>query len=224
MKVLYLNITLSSKLTIEDSKSYKEKYLETEYCLEKHLKIQELDCILFSDEVECNQVKEMTKDITCSVIRGVTRNKSITSFSVRVLPLPDGSIECLLKDNHTIQALSLIVPDNPLLSPLNIVEVNTPLRALSISNIYYSNKLTTSLLPHFKGLQNLSLFCKSLSPSLLFQSHPSLVSLSVESRAIYPAAYATQLFIILQFNTTLKGLRMAFNDEKIFSKEVCTNL
>ena len=47
-------------------------------------------------------------------------------------PLPDGVIEQLLKDNNTLQALSLNIPDKLLPSSLNIVEVNTPLTALEI--------------------------------------------------------------------------------------------
>ena len=46
------------------------------------------------------------------MINGVTGNKTITSFSLEVdpnvSPLSDGTIEHLLKDNHTLQTLKLV--------------------------------------------------------------------------------------------------------------------
>uniref|UniRef100_A0A1X7UAG4 Uncharacterized protein n=1 Tax=Amphimedon queenslandica TaxID=400682 RepID=A0A1X7UAG4_AMPQE len=68
--------------------------------------------------------------IISSVVRGVTKNKAITSLTlcvnfrdnIPIPPLPDGVIEQLLKDNNTLQALSLDIPDELLPSSLNIVE------------------------------------------------------------------------------------------------------
>uniref|UniRef100_A0A1X7SMK1 Uncharacterized protein n=1 Tax=Amphimedon queenslandica TaxID=400682 RepID=A0A1X7SMK1_AMPQE len=137
-----------------------------------------------------------------SVIRGVTRNKTIISLIINdPLPLPDGVIEQLLKDNNTLQALSLYIPDRILSSSLNIVEVNTPLTALEIGR-KRSSKLMTSLLPHIKGLHCLILH-DPYPPHLLFLSHPSLHTLTLP---LDTAESAIELFTILQTNTTLKAL------------------
>uniref|UniRef100_A0A1X7T550 Uncharacterized protein n=1 Tax=Amphimedon queenslandica TaxID=400682 RepID=A0A1X7T550_AMPQE len=159
-----------------------------------------------------------------SVIRGVTRNKSITSLTIHVPfapppPLPDGVIEQLLKDNNTLQALSLDIPDRLLSSSLNIVEVNTPLTALEIG--WWSSKLmTSSLRPHIKGLHCLIL-TDPYSPHLLFLSHPSLHTLTLP---LDTAESAIELFTILQTNTTLEALSVDIKEERVYTSSMGTSL
>ena len=157
-----------------------------------------------------------------SVIRGVTRNKTITSLTIHVNappppPLPDGLIEQLLKDNNTLQALSLNIF---LPSSLNIVEVNTPLTALEIGGWRCSRLMTSSLLSHIKGLHCLILD-EPYPPHLLFLSHPSLHTLTLP---LDTAESAIELFTILQTNTTLKALSVEIEEERVYTSSMGTSL
>ena len=190
---------------------------ELEKCIEMNSTLQEM-------KIKCNGKNEITSTII-SVIRGVTRNKTITSFTIHVYdtpppPLPDGVIEQLLKDNNTLQALSLDIPDELLPSSLNIVEVNTPLTALEIGGGWRSSKLmTSSLLPHIKGLHCLIL-PDPYPPHLLFLSHPSLHTLTLP---LDTAESAIELFTILQTNTTLKALSVEIK-ERVYTSSMGTSL
>uniref|UniRef100_A0A1X7SHA9 Uncharacterized protein n=1 Tax=Amphimedon queenslandica TaxID=400682 RepID=A0A1X7SHA9_AMPQE len=177
-----------------------------------------------------NEEKKITSTII-SVIRGVTRNKTITSLTIYVQlgddppPLlnarPDGVIEQLLKDNNTLQVLSLDIPDQLLPSSLNIVEVNTPLTALEIGRWRSSSELmTSSLLPHIKGLHCLIL-PDPYPPHLLFLSHPSLHTLTLP---LDTAESAIELFTILQTNTTLKALSVEIKEEGVYTSSMGTSL
>ena len=184
-------------------KTDKQTALELEECIAINSKLQEL-------KIESYQTQEdetTTLTIT-SIIRGLARNKSITFFTVSLYhsrpTVPDGVIEQLLKDNNTLQALSIMMYDKHLPSSLNIVEVNTPLTALEIQ----SSKLMTSLLPHLKGLHCLILDDPH-PPRLLFDTHPSLHTLSLP---LDTAESVIELFTILQTNTTLKALRVTIKE------------
>ena len=184
-------------------KTDKQTALELEECIAINSKLQEL-------KIESYQTQEdetTTLTIT-SIIRGLARNKSITFFTVSLYhsrpTVPDGVIEQLLKDNNTLQALSIMMYDELLPSSLNIVEVNTPLTALEIQ----SSKLMTSLLPHLKGLHCLIL-PEPHPPHLLFDAHPSLHTLSLP---LNTAESAIEFFTILQTNTTLKALRVKIRE------------
>ena len=130
-----------------DNTYYTDKCTELEKCIEMNSTLQEMK-IIYEGENEITST-------SISVIRGVTRNKTITSLTIAVEhiygttppPLPDGVMEQLLKDN-TLQALSLDIPDELLPSSLNIVEVNTPLTALEIVGKWRrrSKLMTSSLL------------------------------------------------------------------------------
>ena len=199
MKILHL--IMSPTIPTVDNTYYTDKCTEIEKCIEMNSTLQEM-------EIQYTLGDETSTII--SVIRGVTRNKTITSLTIRVvapplLPLPDGVIEQLLKDNNTLQALSLNIPDRLLPSSLNIVEVNTPLTALVLGG--WSSKPMISLLPHIKGLHCLIL-PKLYPPHLLFLSHPSLHTLTLP---LYTAESAIELFTILQTNTTLKALSVEIN-------------
>ena len=195
---------------------------DLEKCIEINSSIEEM-------KFTCKLGKLGTSAFT-SVIRGVTRNNTITSLtlennSLRRPPppcLPDGVIEQLLKDNNTLQALSITV--GLLQSSLSIQEeeIHTPLKALEIRG-WGSHELMRSLLPHIKGLHCLILILPvPHPPHLLFLSHPTLHTLSLQ---LYTAESAIELFTILQTNTTLKALGVGIEEEGVYtSSAVGTSL
>ena len=201
IKVLHL-LTEHLKLKDENTNSilHTDKYSELETCIAMNSTLLEMN-LLF----KYNDNPTVTQTIT-SLINGVTGNKAITSFSLEVdpnfSPLSDGTIQHLLKDNHTLQTLKLNIPDYAL-SSLNIVEVNTPLTTMDIGSLG-SHKLSTSLLPHIKGIHCIKLYHPYQS-HLLFHSHPSLQQLNLP---LYTSESVIELFTILQSNTTLKSLRV----------------
>ena len=214
LKILHL-IMFCPTIPTVDNTHYTDKCTELEKCIEMNSTLQEMKIKLF----ERNKI---TSTII-SVIRGVTRNKTITSLTIDVPiapPLPDGVIEQLLKDNNTLQALSLNIPAELLPSSLNIVEVNTPLTALEIGG--WNSNLMTLLLPHIKGLHRLILL-KPYPPHLLFLSHPSLHTLTL---LLDTAESAIELFTILQTNTTLKALSVEIWKERVhvYTSSMSTSL
>ena len=212
LKILHLIMERPAIPTI-CNKCYTDKFTELEKCIEMNSTLQEM-------KIDCQGVYEISSTII-SVIRGVTRNKTITSLtliSFAIFPLPVGIIKQLLKDNNTLQALSLNISDELLPSSLNIVEVNTPLTALEIG--WSKNKLTSSLLPHIKGLHCLILL-EPYPPHLLFLSHPSLHTLTLP---LDTAESAIELFTILQTNTTLKALSVKIEEERVYTSSMGTSL
>uniref|UniRef100_A0A1X7T840 Uncharacterized protein n=1 Tax=Amphimedon queenslandica TaxID=400682 RepID=A0A1X7T840_AMPQE len=205
LKILHLRMNDPIIPTV-DNTYYTDKCTELEKCIEMNSTLQEM-------KIAYEGKEEISSTIT-SVIRGVTRNKTITSLTIHVNDapppsLPDGVIEQLLKDNNTLQALSLNIDDR-LLPSMNIVEVNTPLTALEIGRRWRrSEPMTLSLLPHIKGLHCLILH-EPYPPPLLFLSHPSLHTLTLQ---LGTAEDAIELFTILQTNTTLKALSVEIEEE-----------
>ena len=201
IKVLHL---LTEDLTLKDDNAnsilHTDKYSELETCIAMNSTLLEmkLHCI-FNDKFTAS-----FKTIT-SLINGVTGNKTITSFSLKVTYKftfqSDVAIEHLLKDNHTLQILKLDIP-----SSLK-VEVNTPLTTAEIG----SQWLSTSLLCQCKGLRCLKLH-HPYQPHLLFHSHPSLQQLDLP---LDTSESVIELFTILQSNTTLKALRVRIKNEDI---------
>ena len=218
LKILHLRMIEPTIPTV-DNTCYTDKCTELEKCIEMNSTLQEM-------KIEC-QGKIQITSIIISVIRGVTRNKTIASLTIESLtihvlfppPLPHGVIEQLLKDNNTLQALSLNIHGKLLPSSLNIVEVNTPLTALEIG--WRSSELmTSSLFLHIKGLHCLILH--PYPPHLLFLSHPSLHTLTL---LLYTAESAIeQLFTILQTNTTLKALSVKIKEERVYTSSMGTSL
>uniref|UniRef100_A0A1X7T658 Uncharacterized protein n=1 Tax=Amphimedon queenslandica TaxID=400682 RepID=A0A1X7T658_AMPQE len=200
-----------------DNIYYTDKCTELEKCIEMNSTLQEM-------KIEYDRDNEITSTII-SVIRGVTRNKTITSLTIHVdtpppPPLPDGVIEQLLKDNNTLQALSLDISYELQPSSLNIVEVNTPLTPLVIGGRRGSKLMTSSLIPHIKGLYCLILY-DPYPPHLLFVSHPSLHTLTL---TLDTAKSAIELFTILQTNTTLKALSVEIKEERVYTSSMGTSL
>ena len=220
LKILHLIMNRSTIRTV-DNTYYTDKCTELEKCIEMNATLQEMEIVFFGEN-------EITSTII-SVIGGVTRNKTITSLTLEVSLdcdndarpsyLPDGVIEQLLKDNNTLQALSLNMHDELLPSSLNIVEVNTLLTALEIGE-ESSKLMTSSLLPYIKGLHCLILH-EPYSPHLLFLSHPSLHTVILP---LDTAESAIELFTILQTNTTLKALSVEIKEERVYTSSMGTSL
>ena len=216
LKILHLIMNYPTIPTV-DNTYYTDKCTELEKCIEMNSTLQEM-------KIEYEAKEEITSTII-SVIRGVTRNKTITSLTLHVPyppppPLPDGVIE--QKNNNTLQALSLDISDGLLPSSLNIIEVNTPLTALEIRVGWWSSSklMTLSLLLHIKGLHCLIL-PKPYPPHLLFLSHPSLHTLTL---SLHTAESAIELFTILQTNTTLKALSVKIKEERVYTSSMGTSL
>ena len=211
LKMIHLGITIHTIPTI-DNTCYMDKCTELEKCIEMNSTLQEM-------KIEYTLGDETSTII--SVIKGVTRNKTITSLTIHAIaplpppPLPNGIIEQLLKDNNTLQALSLNISNIFLPSSLNIVEVNTPLIALEIEGWSM-----TSLLPHIKGLHCLIL-PDPYPPHLLLLSHPSLHTLTLP---LDTAESAIELFTILQTNTTLKALSVEIEEERVYTSSMGASL
>ena len=95
LKTLQL-IMESPTIPTVDNTYYTDKCTELEKCIEMNSTLQEM-------EIEYDGKNEITSTII-SVIKGLTRNKTITSLTIHILtPLPDGVIEQLLKDNNTLK-------------------------------------------------------------------------------------------------------------------------
>ena len=217
LKILHLRQDIDDKFT---------DWNELEKCIKMNSSIEEM-------KFECSGNGKLVTSTFTSVIRGVTRNNTITSltlveYSSDPPPLPDGVIEQLLKGNNTLQALSIDAHGAllPLFLSIQEEEIHTPLKALKIRGTVWgrSHELMRSLLPHIKGLHCLILD-KPHPPHLLFLSHPTLHTLSLP---LDTAESAIEIFTILQTNTTLKALRVEIEkeeDEGVFiSSAVGTSL
>ena len=210
LKILHLELdNIDDKFT---------DFNELEKCIEMNSSIEEMKFICSAKD------DGKLTSVYTSVIRGVTRNNTITSLTLVnnsfAPPLPDGVIEQLLKDNNTLQALSITGIGLPSSLSLQEEEIHTPLKALEIRGWRRSHELMTSLLPHIKGLHCLILPVPH-PPHLLFLSHPTLHTLSL---SLYTAESAIELFTILQTNTTLKALGVEIEEGVYTSSAVGTSL
>ena len=220
LKILHLALEyIDDKLT---------DFNELEKCIEMNSSIEEMKFTCARYNKLEKKIGKLVTSVYTSVIRGVTRNNTITSLTLvndssypHPPPLPDGVIEQLLKDNNTLQALS--ISDGFLPSSLSIQEeeIHTPLKALEIRRGRRRHELMMSLLPHIKGLHCLILPVPH-PPHLLFLSHPTLHTLSLP---LDTAKSAIELFTILQTNTTLKALRVGIKKKRVYtSSAVGTSL
>ena len=197
LKILHLYL-----LSTDPSSSITGQYSELTKCLEMNCTLQEL-------VIEMWVFGDLPIDMANDIVNGVANNKSITSFTLtstqrynkKLSELSGETIQHLLKNNHTLQALDI---DNQLLSSLNIVEVNTPLTAMRLNILH---------LPHIKGLQYLKLY-QCHQPLLIFHSYPNLQQLDI---SLDTAESVNELFTILQSNTTLKALRVETKNSYIYS-------
>ena len=190
LKILHLYLW-----NADQSSSTTGQYSELTKCLEMNCTLQEL------------VIERGSIDMANDIVNGVANNKSITSFTLTSstltsTKLSDETIQHLLKNNHTLQALDIY---NELSSSLNIVEVNTPLTAMRLNILH---------LPHIKGLQYLKLYQRCHQPHLIFHSYPNLQQLDI---SLNTAESVNELFTILQSNTTLKALRVEIVNGYIYS-------
>ena len=160
-------------------------------------------------------------DIVNSVIKGVTRNKSIQTFllecdnlewthNLSSKEVSNKLVEHLLKDNHSIQALKLNIP-----YVLSLDIVNTPLTALEIKSQRCFHQQISLFPQHIKGLLCLILN-HELYPvplPLLFQCCPNLQQLEL---LLETGESVIELFTILQNNTTLKALKVEISNSTIY--------
>ena len=197
-------------LTLQNIDDKFTDFNELEKCIEMNSSIQEMKFTYYGSK------------LVTSVIRGVTRNNTITSLTLGYGPPPlPGVIEQLLKDNNTLQALSINDGFLPPSLSIQEEEIHTPLKALEIRGRWdRSHKLMMSLLPHIKGLHCLIL--DGPHPQhLRFLSHPTLHTLSL---LLDTAESVIELFTILQTNTTLKALRVETGWGAYTSSAVGTSL
>ena len=186
LKILHLYL-----LNADLSLSTTGQYSELTKCLEMNCTLQELVI----------STGRLSLDMANDIVNGVANNKSITSFTLTSTKLSNETIQHLLKNNHTLQALDIY---SELSSSLNIVEVNTPLTAMRLNILH---------LPHIKGLQYLKLYQRH-QPHLIFHSYPNLQQLDI---SLYTAESVNELFTILQSNTTFKALRVEIVNRDIYS-------
>ena len=183
---------------LSDRSSITGQYSELTKCLEMNCTLQEL-------VIEIGSFGCLSIDMANDIVNGVANNKSITSFTLTSreysTELSDETIQQLLKNNHTLQALDIY---NELSSSLNIVEVNTPLNAMGLNILHLS---------HIKELQYLKLY-QCHQPHLIFHFYPNLQQLDI---SLDTAERVNELFTILQSNTTLKALRVEIENEDIYS-------
>ena len=207
-KIKVLHLIIKSRITDIPvvGGTHSDMCNELQKSIEQNSTLQEMK-IFYRD------ADQLIANIVTFIMREVTGNKTLTSLSLTAdamlnkdcPTIPDGVIEQLLKDNKTLQALSLDIPGELIPSSLNIVEVNMPLTALEIADFRASrSKLTKPLLTHISGLKCLILHEEYLLPYLIFHSHPSLHTLRLPLDSVVEAI---ELFTILETNTTLKALK-----------------
>ena len=213
--VMILHLTCEA----DDNSFSTDQCFEIEKCIQKNLTLEELKIVC---HLGCGT------DIVTSVIKGVTKNKKITSFSLKLVlyydlfpspPIPGEVLQQLLKENRTLKALSLIMPDNLLQACPLFVEKNTPLTALEILiNIKGTYMLAESLLSHITELCDLFELIMSFSCSpVLLLFFPNLQSLiSPETRAesamvIHATLEIGSLKVYVTFNDGIATCRGVFN-------------
>ena len=182
---------------------------ELEKCLETKLTLKELHVTLPSAKSEGN------KSIVNSIIRGVTKNEIMTSFSL-VTECIDfmADIRALLMHNKTLKYFTLIVKSNLESMKIKLNEVRTPLTSLRLEVNAGGEKQTEIMLQHIKGLKCLILH--PVNPCVLefiFDSNPGLQQLALQ---LDTEEITIKLFTHLKTNTTLRALKL-WIDEPLLS-------
>ena len=192
---------------------------ELEKCLETKLTLKELHVTLPSDK---------SKPIVNSIIRGVTKNKIITSFSL-ITQFTNfmADIRALMKHNETLKSLTLIVNFDMGSTKIKLREVRTPLTSLRLGLGLGGEKQTELMLQCIKGLKCLilqptpysaypyelqclfdshpALYIQQLPLQLIFDTHPGLQQLALH---LDTEENAITLFTHLETNTTLRALKL----------------
>ena len=205
LKMLQLICTFDTDL---DETSYTSKCTELEQCIKRNSKLQEL----IIHESVYNMKYNFLELFITSIIGGITQNKVITSFTLKLDSSTNNhaltdSIENLLRDNNTIQTLSINTPHQWI--PSSIMKVKSKLTALKIRD----STLINSLLPCIEGLKCLILHVP-YPPCLIFNSYPNLQQLTIQ---LDTTKITSELFTILHTNTRLKALRVEVNRGSLYT-------
>ena len=206
LKILYFN----------EERTYRgtENCSEIEKCLETKLTLKELYV----------KLPNGNKSIVNSIIRGVTRNEIMTSFSL-VTQYIDimVDIRALLKHNKTLKSFTLIVDAGlkpMLIKEIKFTEVRTPLTSLKLLLCAGGEKQIESMLRHIKGLKCLILQPVAYTP-LRVDSHPGLQQLALQ---LDTEEIAITLFTHLMTNTTLRALKVWIYEPLLSIRKVGTRL
>ena len=223
LKILYFN----------EERTYRgtENCSEIEKCLETKLTLKELYV----------KLPNGNKSIVNSIIRGVTRNEIMTSFSL-VTEYIDfmADIRALLKHNKTLKAFTLIINSNLESRKIKLNEVRTPLTFLRLEVNAGGEQQTEFMLQHIKELKCLilqpviynssgllSIFGSHPSRQqqvplqLIFDSHPGLQQLALH---LDTEEIAVTLFTHLMTNTTLRALKVQLHQSLLSNPNVGTRL
>ena len=223
LKILYFNQWMTYGGTDNCS--------EIEKCLETKLTLKELHVTLPSSK---------SKPIVNSIIRGVTRNEIMTSFSL-VTQYIDfmADIRALLKHNKTLKSFTLIVNSNLESRKIKLTEVRTPLTSLRLEVNAGGEQQTEFMLQHIKELKCLilqpviynssGLLCmfdshpsqQQVPLQLIFDSHPGLQQLALQ---LDTEEIAITLFTHLMTNTTLRALKVQIHQPLLLIPNVGTSL
>ena len=194
--------------------------------LENNTALHELS-VCFADSEKISFTDKIVLLIN-SMIKGVTKNKSIKTFKCirqpsilnieNESPVFSEAIYQLLRDNCTLRALQLGLPGN--VSSTKLLQVNTPLSAVEIQTTY---QLMSLNLLHIKGLDCLVLGHPNLErqiSDILLENISCLLdyfsNLQQLQLSLSTAQMAENLFYSLQRNTTLKVLKVWIEDTTIF--------
>ena len=226
LKILHFKIKYRHLITVEDY-IHLEDYIQIDKRILSELEeslyinniLQELVADIKNYFSDISSFSSDIADTVNSVIKGVTRNKSIQTFllecnerthNISSKEVHDKLVKQLLRDNHTIQALKLNIP-----YVLSLDIVNTPLTALEIRPQWWYYQQTSLFPQHIKGLHCLILDHKlyPIPLPLLFQCHPNLQQLEL---SLCTADSVIELFTIIQSNTTVKALRVETRNDTIY--------
>ncbi|XP_019858744.1 PREDICTED: uncharacterized protein LOC109586971 [Amphimedon queenslandica] len=195
-----------------DETTYIRKCSELQQCIKTNSKLQTI--VIFCYDLSTHKLLE---PFVAGVINGITQNKMITSFTLKLLSsysdhhaLTDGVIENLLRNNNTLQDLSITIPNCYIPLPVNKMNVMSTLTSLEIES---GSILMNLLLPCIKGLECLILPLP-YPPRLIFDSHPNLQQLNIQ---LDTAKSINDLFTILQTNTKLEALLVKLEIGSIFT-------
>ena len=219
LKILHFKIIYWERLNDEENYIQIDKRILSE--LEESLYINStLQELVLDIGSYFSGIPNLSIDITNTVntvIKGVTRNKSIQTFSLKCDHLEwtedilsKEIYDKLVRENRTIQSLKLNIPN-----VLSLDIVNTSLTALE-SKLQWLECEQTSFFPqHIKGLHCLILDHKQyhVTLPLLFQCHPNLQQLKL---SLDTAESVIELFTILQSNTTVKALKVVIRSNIIY--------
>ena len=197
---------------------YNERFLEQcskiKQSLQKNCVIQE---IMLKIRYYTGR-KDVSPRFILSFIDGITKNKSIKSFSIilkkfEILKIDmSKAVVSLLENNYTLQALKLDIPEdcwNYELLP-HTIEVNTPLTAVYIRG---NSQLTKLIVKNCKSL----LFVgpnPPCSPSDLLSLQPCLQQLDLSLTTV---EQTIQLFIKLKCNSTLTAFQANIKNDVILA-------